>query len=219
MMIALLVKKGKPEVDKVIGYLKANFPEVAVFEGTPGDPFPERLSGISPHMLISYISPWIVPKSILRRTERWNINFHPGPPEYPGIGCFNFALYNGEKRYGVTAHIMEPKVDTGRVIAVKRFEVGADESVYSLSLKSYESMAGLFYEVMDFIKERKELPQSPERWKRKPYTRAELEELCRIDMNMGEEETGRRVKATTYPDKPGPYIEAWGRRFEYNPDR
>ena len=29
------------------------------------------------------------------------INFHPAPPKYPGSGCYNFAIYNKDKKIGM----------------------------------------------------------------------------------------------------------------------
>lgn len=78
-------------------------------------------------ILISYIPPWIVQETILEKTKMWNINFHPGPPKYPGIGGFNFAIFDSVKQFGATAHIMNPKVGTGKIIGVKRFSMSNHE--------------------------------------------------------------------------------------------
>ncbi|MDD4979797.1 MAG: formyltransferase family protein [Candidatus Omnitrophica bacterium] len=219
MKIALFTKPDKPTVNEVKEYLKKNFDTVAIYEGERGESIPlEALNG-SQDILISYLSPWLIPEQILNKTALWSINFHPGPPEYPGIGCFNFAIYNQEKYYGITAHLMEKNVDSGKIIAVKRFSMLRNDSVYTLSIKSYECMYTLFYEIMDSILTKNIIPFSNETWKRKPYTRSELEELCRIEAAMPQEEIKKRVKATAYPGMPGAYIELYGHKFEYNANR
>jgi len=215
----LFVKKNKPTIASVIKYLHNNCEEFILYEGERCNDLPKEAYRSSQDILISYISPWIIPGSILNKTKLWNINFHPGPPEYPGIGCLNFAIYNEEEIYGVTAHLMEEKVDRGRIIGVKRFLLLESDSVIDLSVKSYEAMLSLFFEVMDFVLKKNSLPVCNEAWKRKPYTRKELEELCRIKPDMSEEEVKRRLKATTYPNMPGAYLELFGYRFEYNVDR
>lgn len=219
MKINLFTKLDKPTVNEVINYLKKHFNEVTIYQGDRESPFPAKAFKEFPDILISYLSAWIIPKEILDRTKLWNINFHPGPPEYPGIGCFNFAIYNKEKGYGVTAHLMNEKVDSGKIIAVKRFPLLETDSVYSLSIKCYEHMFSLFSEVIDLILREKKLPDCDEVWKRKPYTRKELEELCKISSNMTEEEIARRIRATTYPNMPGAYVDIFGYTFEYNPNR
>jgi methionyl-tRNA formyltransferase len=126
------------------------------------------------------------------------INFHPGSPEYPGIGCTNFAIYNGEKDYGVTCHYMKGSVDTGNIIAVKRFPIAKEDTVFGVTQHCYQLIETMFYEIMDCILQGNPLPVSTEQWKRKPYTRKELNELCYISPDMPAEEVERRIKATTY---------------------
>jgi methionyl-tRNA formyltransferase len=214
------VKKDKPTAGKVINYLKTNFKHVEIYQGEINNKFPLLdVEGLSQDILVSYISPWIIPGSILDRTRLFNINFHPGPPEYPGIGCFNFAIYNEEETYGVTAHLMEEKVDTGRIIAIKRFPLLTTDSVYHLSIRSYEYMFSLFCEVFDYFSIHKELPNCKESWKCRPYKRKELEELCKVLPGMSRHEVDLRIKATAYPEMPGAYIELFGNKFEYNPNR
>lgn len=217
--IAIFAKKSKSNVNEVISYLKEHFDKTYVFLGEKGDKIPEKAYSLNPDILISYISPWIVPKIILDNTKYWNINFHPGSPEYPGIGCTNFALYNNEKIFGVIAHIMEAKVDTGKIIGIKRFPIIKSDTVYSLTLKSYGYLFNLFFEIIDFIILNKKLPDCYEIWQRNPYTRKELEELCKIDINMDTAEIARRIRATYYPQMPGAYFNIEGMKFEYNPNR
>src|SRR3977135_115641 len=86
-----------------------------------GDPFPEL---VREHysVILSFLSPLIVPVWLLDRTDS-AINFHPGTADYPGIGCYNFALYENAEQYGAICHHMESKVDTGKIIAERRFKV------------------------------------------------------------------------------------------------
>jgi methionyl-tRNA formyltransferase len=219
MKVTLFTKKDKPNVDKVIAYLKNEYADVTIFAGKVGDPFPACLKDYDSDLLISYISPWIIPKEILNKTKIWNINFHPGPPAYPGIGCFNFAIYNGEKEYGVTAHLMEKKVDRGKILGIRMFPIEDSTSVYDLSIKSYEQMLLLYFEIMDFVSSHRAIPECNEKWLRKPYKRSELEELCRINPDMPLGEIKRRIRATVYPNMPGAYIELYGHKFEYNLQR
>lgn len=219
MKVTLFTKVNKPTVKECIEYLRGHFESVSIYQGKTGEPFPIEAYQESPDIVLSYLSPWIIPKVILEKTALWNINFHPAPPEYPGIGCFNFALYNAEKTYGVTVHHMAAKVDTGKLIAVKRFPLLETDSVYSLSIKSYGYMLSLFFEIVDLILTKRSLPETDDTWKQRPYTRKELEELCRITLDMREEEIKRRIRATTYPGMPGAYLEVFGCKFTYNQNR
>jgi methionyl-tRNA formyltransferase len=221
MKILLFGKQNKFGIKEVVEYLKTNFgDEVTIFLGERQDVFPAVEYNLIPHdILISYLSPWIIPEEILNRTKLWNINFHPGPPNYPGVGCANFALYNMEKLYGVTAHLMEKKVDSGKIIGVKRFSILENDNVYTLTLKSYAFMLSLFFEILDYIINNNKLPECHEKWTRAPYTRKQLEELCIITPDMSEEEVKKRIKATRFPGMPGAFIKLYNYKFEYNENR
>ena len=94
MRICFLTKIEKFGVKDAIAFTKNITKDIDIFYGESCDHFPEEVKKNNYDLLISYISPWIVHKSVLDKTKRWNINFHPGSPEYPGIGCFNFAIFD-----------------------------------------------------------------------------------------------------------------------------
>lgn len=219
MVAALLIKPNKLFADDVREILTANFDRVSVYCGQVGDPLPAGLLDDKPDVLISYLAPWVVPEQVLNDTKKWNINFHPGPPEYAGIGCTNFAIYNGEKQYGVTCHHMAARVDTGKIIEVARFAILPDDTVFALTNRAYEHLFALFQKIIPLVASGGPLPESEERWNENINTRSQLEELCVIRPDMTEEEVARRIRATTYPNMPGAYVELYGRRFEHNPHR
>lgn len=219
MKVKLFAKENKPNINEIINYLNHHFKNIEYFFGSIKDAFPKEAFEGNQDILISYISPWLIPKEILEKTKLWNINFHPGPPEYPGIGCFNFSIYNEDKYYGVTAHIMEEKVDSGKIIKVLRFPILKTDTVLSLSIKSYSYLYGMFIEIIDYILLNDKIPECDEIWKRKPFTRKELEKLCELELNMSEDEIKKRIKATYYNGMPGPYIKINNYKFEYNPKR
>lgn len=215
-MKTVLLAKDRPGLTQAIEYLRSVCSDVRVHVGVPGQPFPAHEFESSVDLTVSYMSAWIVPESALRMTELAAVNFHPGPPEYPGTGCTNFAIYDGAKEYGVTAHLMEPSVDTGKILLVSRFPVDPNDSVHSLTLKCYDELKRVFPRVIDGVIGRAQLPISPETWPRKPFTRREFLDLCKVTPDMGEDEIRRRVRATTFPGYPGAYIELAGLRFEHD---
>ena len=219
MKVALVTKKEKLHVNHVIELTNNIFTDVSVFSGDRLDPFPKKLEEETFDLIISNIGPWIIPESVLNKTKKWNINFHPGPPEYPGIGCFNFALYNNETSFGTTAHLMQPKVDTGRIIDIDRFDIVKNENVESLSIKTYDSLFRLYKNIIKKIAQKDKIKFLDFEWKRLPYKRSDLEKLCLLDLKMSEEEFEKIIRCTYYPGAPAPYIVINGYKFEYNPDR
>jgi methionyl-tRNA formyltransferase len=96
---------------------------------------------------------------------------------------------------------MLPKVDSGGIIAVKRFPLHENDTVYSLTQRCYKAILQCFYELMNIILSDGQLPESKEVWKRRPYTRKQLNELCLLTPQMSGDEIERRLKATTFGEK------------------
>src|SRR4051794_25618631 len=186
--LLFLGKKNDQHVQKALDFCRLNFAEVTAHLGKWGDPLPEDTGWWEGDYIVSYLSRWLVPERLLNKARIAAINFHPASPAYPGIGCNNFALYEEAKEYGVTCHHMASQVDTGPIIAVKQFPVFHTDNVVSLLSRTYDHQLVLFYEVMSFILEGKQLPAVNEQWTRKPFSRKDLNDLGRISSEMSKEE-------------------------------
>lgn len=179
--------------------------EILVCEGQIGDPEPPMLSSHTPDVLISFLSPWIVRKATLDRCGV-AINFHPGSADYPGTGCYNFALYEEAAEFGTVCHHMLPNVDTGAIIMERRFSVPPDATVESLKLLTMETMIDMFRDIVSGIAAGEPLPASGIQWSRRPFTRREMEALKVCCHSMPDAEVARRVRASVYPGYPGPVL-------------
>lgn len=179
-------------------FILVHYPSAKIIYSARQQPFPQELLNWNGDLIISYLSQWIIPKMLLQNAAVAALNFHPGPPEYPGIGCTNFAVYNQVDEFGVTCHHMVSKVDTGEIVAVKRFPVYETDTVYSITQRCYSHILNMFYDIFSLLMNGKNIPASNEVWKRKPYLRKELDELCRLTPDMNIKEIERRIKATNY---------------------
>jgi methionyl-tRNA formyltransferase len=186
--------------------------ETACYFSTWGQPLPDDVRQWRGDLIIGYLGRWIVPPDVAGHAAYGAINFHAGPPEYPGIGCQNFALYEGAAEYGVACHYMSPDVDTGQIIAVKRFPIFEADDVSSLLQRSYDYMLTLFHDVMSTFAVTGKFPTSKESWKRKAFTRKELNDLSVIPLEANKEEIARRRRALTFGAF-APYLELHGIRF------
>jgi methionyl-tRNA formyltransferase len=215
----LFVSKNRKDVfaEEAIAYIAQHFPIHHVVLGSQGEEMPEVLLNCDVDYIVSYLCPWILPASVLNKAKIAAINFHPGPPAYPGVGCYNFAIYDRAPIYGVTCHHMAPEVDTGKIIDVRRFPVFASDTVLSIARQSSAQMLVLFYEVISCILNGGPLPASRETWQRKPYTSSKMYKLFEIKPEMSEAEVERRIKSADFPGWPGAFIEVGGRRFYQNP--
>ena len=196
--VLFLGKKDDPHTGNITSLLAQRFSKVDKFFGQWGDPLPDSIRDWQGEYIISYLSRWILPRSVIAQAKVAAINFHPAPPDYPGIGCNNFALYDGAEQYGTTCHHMDPKVDTGGTIRVRRFPVYESDTVESLLDRTYQHQYALFEEIIGLIAKGEMLPTCDESWARKPYTRKELNDLSIITWGMDEDEVARRIRATTF---------------------
>ncbi len=196
--VLLLRKKDNEYAGRAEEYVKKHFANHLVFEGGRKDKLPPEVLNWQGDLMISFISSWIYPSTLLSNAAVAAINFHPGSPDYPGTGCTNFAFYEGATEYGITCHHMNTSVDAGKIIAVKNFTISEEDTVYSVTQHCYQLIEETFYELMDCILLGKTLPESEAKWTKKPYTRNELDELCHIRAGMTKDEIEKRIKATTY---------------------
>lgn len=195
----LFIKKANDFfADKAAEFILLHYPSATIVSGTRQQPFPKELLNWKGDIIISYLAQWIIPTALLAKAKMAALNFHPGPPEYPGIGCTNFAIYDGADEFGVVCHHMVSKVDSGKIVAVKRFPVYDHDTVYSITQRCYSEILNMFYEIFYLLMNGEEIPQSNEVWKRSPYLRKQLNELCRLTPGMDINEAERRIKATTY---------------------
>ena len=201
MKVLFIGKEGDSYSKTAADFIQLHFKNSVVIFSKRTDPFPLYLQQWEGDLIISYLAQWILPDSILQKARKAAINFHPGPPEYPGIGCTNFAVYNKEKEFGITCHHMLAKVDSGSIIEVRRFPVFENDTVYSITQRCYTEILHLFYKLISDVLTSQPLPQSNERWTRKPYTRKQLNELCELKTGMDKDEIDLRIKATTYGTK------------------
>ena len=217
MKVLFIGKAGDANAQKAADWLKQFDIDLEVVWSARGMSYPEHLLKWKGDLLLSYLAQWIIPKSSLEGAQIAALNWHPGTPEYPGIGCTNFAVYEGAKTFGMTCHHMNPKVDTGKIVDVRRFDVEADDDVFSMTQKCYELILESFQYVLEVALKGSDLPVSEEHWTRRPFKRVELDALCELKPSMDETEMRRRIKATKY-DRHWAFIEINGIRFIPNPE-
>lgn len=216
--VLMFSKKKNIFCDYAEAILKSSFKsdEIVSVRGNAGDKMDDELYWYQPEYVISFVSPWIIPGSLLRLAQKAAINFHPGSPSYPGIGCYNFALYERSRQYGVTVHHMEEKVDTGDIIMTSYFDISQFETVETLKLKSMNHLLYCFEKIVSCISSGISLPISSETWQRKPFTRRDMYNLFEINPKIHDKsEIERRIKAASYPASPGAFVTAGDYKFYF----
>ncbi len=145
--------------------------------------------------LISFLNTVIVPGFTLNKMKYGAINFHPGPPSYPGYAPYSFALYEGAQNYGITAHEMIEKVDAGRILAMDAFSITSECQHAQLVALCVEFSKKLFIKLAPVLV-RKMLPTFLDRsWGPHKFTRAQFAQQCEIATTISRNELQRRLRA------------------------
>jgi methionyl-tRNA formyltransferase len=159
-----------------------------------------QLEALNPDLLrrarlIGFVTPVIVPETILTRLGYGAFNFHPGPPGYPGWAPAHFALYNRETEFGATAHVMTEQVDAGPIIDVALFPVPAGISVLALEGMAYANLAKLFWHMARSLATDPEPPRTLSlQWGSKKYSRRAYRTMCDIPLDIPKDELQRRIE-------------------------
>lgn len=193
LRVLLLASQGD-EADRIAAKCRTAFGDVTALHGDWGQPFPAAAADWSGDIILSYCSRWIVPQWLLDRASI-ALNFHPAPPEYPGIGGLNWALYEGRDTFGVTCHHMVRKVDAGPIVEVSRFPIFGADDVGSLFDRSHLALEALACKTIDRLACGAVLPSPNERWNPVTRSRAELDAMMDVPVGASDSEVARRRRA------------------------
>ena len=194
----ILGAKGDPHLDALARHARVAGLEARAYTGNFGDPFPEEVAWATrDDAILSYRGRWILPAGVIERTGAC-LNVHPGPPEWRGVGCVNQALFADVSTYGATAHYVDKRLDSGRIVEVQRFEVFPKDTVASLLERTYAHMLPMAMRIIDTLALGRLPAFSSDLWSGPLWTRKQLNELSTITLGMSDDEVARRVRATTF---------------------
>jgi methionyl-tRNA formyltransferase len=207
--------------NKALAHLKAlGFETTFVSSKGRGEALPKDIDNWKGEYIFCFRSLFILRQNILDKASIASINFHPGPSEYPGSACLNFALYDDAQMYGVTAHLMNERVDNGQILECRRFPILRSDGVDSLLERTHLRLLDLFFDVTTGIgskgKEYIDASLSKakhESWRGSARRMSELDKLQSIPMDISEEELARIIRAT-YTESFPPKIVLHGYVFE-----
>ena len=162
----------------------------------------KKFEQINFNYIFCFRSFYVLKKKLINNCEIAAINFHPGTPKYRGVGCVNFALYNNEKFYGCTSHIINQKIDHGTILDVQKFQISKKDTVESCLNKTYKIMFKQALKIINLlIKQDKNLGKLIKKnrhikWSKKLTTRKDLEKLYSIDKKASKKQLKKIIRAT-----------------------
>ena len=208
MKILFFGRKNDSTTQRCINHLVGlGFKVDTILSETRDEKLPEDLGSVKYDYIICYRSYFILPKSVIESTKYFNINFHPGSPKYPGSGGINLALLNGDDEFGVTAHLMDDKVDSGSIIECRNFRVKESDNLITLLDRTHDFLFCLFVELSTGIMKKglntsKSLQNNSYRWSDKKAKISEIDNLQIITPNISELELAKRIRSLNHPNFP-----------------
>lgn len=96
----------------------------------------------------------VIPGDVLALARHGAVNFHDGPlPRHAGLNAPVWAMLSGEGRHGIAWHLIEPAVDAGDVIARAAFDIGPDDTAFSLNARCYGAAIDSFPAVIAAVEQ------------------------------------------------------------------
>lgn len=102
--------------------------------------FVDHIRSLDPDLQVSMSFDQIIDDRLRLVADRGFINCHAGAlPLYRGRNILNWAIINGEQRFGVTVHYMDSGIDTGDIIRQEFSSIEPDDD-YSDLLRKAETL-------------------------------------------------------------------------------
>ena len=168
--------------------------------------------------IICFRSHFLLKEKHIKLAKIGAINFHPGPPKYRGVGCINLAILDGEKNYGTTAHLINQKIDNGKILNVKYFNLKKNDDLEKILEKTHKCMFDQSKKILEKIfKDQKVLKSLVNKnknikWSKKLMTRIKLNNLYELNKNIKNDKLKQAIKALNYKSFK-PYIKINGHKF------
>ena len=168
--------------------------------------------------IICFRSFYILKKNLINKAKITAINFHPGTPKYRGSGCINYAMYNNERYYGSTCHLINEKIDSGQILDFKIFEIKKKDTLKDVLKNTHLSMLKQSKLILGKLFEDKEnlkfflMKNRKIKWSKKYNTLKKLDKFYEIKTNCNKKEIELKIKATNINNYK-PYIYLHKKKF------
>ncbi len=157
-------------------------------------------------------------KHIKKASERI-VNLHMAPlPEYRGCNQFSYAILNGDSEFGVTLHEIDEGIDTGPILAERRFPIPEGLYVGDLYTLAFKESVVLFKETLpDLINNQLLAEPQAQRSsvKSKLHFRKEIDSLKKIDLDWDADKIAHHIRATSMSGFPPPFTIIGDRKVEF----
>ena len=155
----------------------------------------------------------------LQKASQLNVNLHMAPlPEYRGCNQFSFAIINGDAEFGTSLHLIDEGIDSGPLIAEKRFKIPEYCFVDQLYELTFKESFSLFENTLPALITGgfKTIPQNKiQKQRSEIHYRREIEEIKQIDSNWTKEKILSHVRATAMPGFSPPLMKVGNKTIKF----
>lgn len=212
-MARIVLLTDKPYAEAVAKPLAARAAVEVVFSLDEAAAALERTAADT--RLVAFGAAAIVPQELLSLLPGPAYNFHPGPPEYPGLFPSVFAIYDGAKRFGVTLHEMTAAVDAGAIVAVERFDMPEEPERMVVDILAFRALLAMLERLAPQLTDvNVPLTKVGETWGAPVRRRKDFDALCQLPENVTAEEFARRYRAVGEGPQHALRIKMFGHSFK-----
>ncbi len=110
------------------------------------------MKGVDANMIVSSYNNQILRYRMCKKFQYGAIGVHNSYlPDFGGLDAAFEGLYQGVRETGVTVHLIDKGIDTGRVIHQERIAIDPEDTVFSLNLRQWLKGAELIPQILDLF--------------------------------------------------------------------
>jgi methionyl-tRNA formyltransferase len=159
----------------------------------------KKIKEISPEIIFCIGGTQIIPESILAIPQLGCLNIHPAYlPKYRGRYSTAHAIFNGEKKTGVTLHWMNNGIDSGPIIKQKKILITNIDTALTLYNKFTETGTELFSDFLDKWLSGAKITAKAQNEKKATYYLKGLPNDGKIDWNWNGKKIYNFIRAMTF---------------------
>jgi methionyl-tRNA formyltransferase len=222
--ILFICRKNDAWSLKIHKILKKNFSHITIFYSKSyNEKINSKIKSWKGDYIFSFRSLLILPNSIIKNAKIAAVNFHPGPPEYRGVGCLNYSVFNNESHYGVTAHLMNHKIDSGKILKVLRYRISRKKNLDEILEQTHQKLFLLIILFINLIADNKFdinklIKNNKEKWSKVIKLKSDLDKFYIINKKISKINLQKKLRATM-TKKFKPYIVLHNQKFYYSDEK
>jgi methionyl-tRNA formyltransferase len=130
----------------------------------------------------------------------------------------NYAIFNNSKYYGCTAHLVNNKIDNGKIVDVKKFKISKKDSIEKILIKTYKIMTRQAIYIINKINENSQVldkfinKNKKFKWSKNIKKLKDLNKFYEIKNNISRKIFFKKIRATQTKNFK-PYIFIHGKKF------